>query len=146
MCTVEPHKRRKNRVVPDEIPVFFAGRVESRVKGWTDNAKGKYPNICVQQGIKSDTEFIERRSERKIDMCDLPAGVNPTVGSSTAMDPGLNSGQPLKGLFQFSLNGADSRLNLPTLIVGSIVGDPKGQADRAGVTVGRSTGRMQPIR
>jgi hypothetical protein len=83
----------------------------------------KDPNGGRQGAIEGALEIFRGDAGLKDEAGDLCEGVNAGVGSSRALGQRGFAGYAVKGGLELALDGGISRLNLPTVKVGAVVGE-----------------------
>src|ERR1051326_4578001 len=84
---------------------------------------GQYADFAWQQRIGSPEDRPTIHRAYRVNVFNLSMCMNTRVGPARTIDVHFMIEQLLKNFLEFALNGSDIRLNLPSVKVGTIIGE-----------------------
>lgn len=136
MIDIRVFKGRAPSGVQNPVAIVFCPGISAGMKIRSSRLDVGHSDRCRQTGIQSLPKTGQVEASRGVEMADLPQCMSSGIGSSrtTDMDRLLNDAFDRPG--QLSLNGAEVGLDLPSVIVGSVILDfqtnvPSGQTPRS---------------
>ena len=133
-------ERRTYFIAEDAVFVSLAAGVEARMKAWVRFANSADADRAGQKPVYGPPEILRRDGVLERNRGDLRQCMDARVGPAGAVDLDRLAFDAADHFLKDTLNGRQTRLNLPAVEVGSVVGDLKPQTSHTRREPGFTTG------